>query len=40
MQPSPHTFQYPKVTPLASAAPKPAAAPSASSETPSRPQAA
>jgi hypothetical protein len=30
MQPSPHTYQYPKVTPLASATPKPAAAPDAS----------
>ncbi len=30
MQPSPHTFQYPKVTPLASATPKPDTAPSAS----------
>jgi hypothetical protein len=37
--PDPHTYQYPKVTPLASAAPKPAAAPSGP-ETPSRPQAA
>jgi hypothetical protein len=39
MQPSPHTFQYPKVTPLASAAspPKPSVAPSAS-ETPGQPQ--
>jgi hypothetical protein len=36
MQPSPHTFQYPKVTPLASATPKPPAAPS-TAETP-RPQ--
>jgi hypothetical protein len=38
MQPSSHTFQYPKVTPLASAAvPKPAAGPGASAET-QRPQ--
>jgi hypothetical protein len=28
--PSPHTYQYPKVTPLASVTPKPAAAPDAS----------
>jgi hypothetical protein len=35
MQPSPHTFQYPKVTPLSSAAaPKPAAAPGAPTEAP------
>ena len=34
---NPHTFQYPKVTPVAqSGAPKPAAAPSAA--TPPRPQ--
>ena len=39
MQPSPHTFQYPKVTPLASGVtPKPAAAPGASAETPRPPR--
>jgi hypothetical protein len=37
MQPSPHTYQYPKVTPLAqSGTPKPAAAPPAAA--PQNPQ--
>lgn len=37
MQPSAHTFQYPKVTPVSSATPKPAAGPTASAETPRPP---
>jgi len=37
MQPSPHTYQYPKVTPLAqSGTPKPAAAPGATASRPPR----
>ncbi|MCW2993162.1 MAG: hypothetical protein JWQ18_657 [Conexibacter sp.] len=37
MQPSPHTYQYPKVTPLSqSGAPKPAAAPSGAVPQPPR----
>ena len=39
MQPSPHTYQYPKVTPVAkSGAPKPTAAPGAPAAS-HRPQA-
>ena len=38
MQPSPHTFQYPKVTPLSSATPKPAAGPGVSAEAPAPPR--
>lgn len=38
MQPSPHTYQYPKVTPLSGATPKPATGPGAAAAPPSPPR--